>query len=194
MRHMLAFIVVAAATCYALNAHADLKQYGEDLGTKARTVDSDGLAREPIQHALQAGCTVNNALEAGIAGDSKRFADDMDAARPLTGGINGPDFGTRSFDIFVHTAIPRTDADTTDKNQIQAIANTAAFHFAFIEVGGSSLYPTLAQRLRVLWSCESCSVSARPRPCISRPGRTRPAMRMPALGPRPIRRLRCLTQ
>jgi hypothetical protein len=46
-----------------------------------------------------------------------------------------------------HTAIPRTDADTTDKNQIQAIANTAAFHFAFIEVGGSSLYSTLAQRV-----------------------------------------------
>jgi hypothetical protein len=75
----------------------------------------------------------------------RQAADDMDAARPLTGGINGPDFGTRPFDILVHTAIPRTDADTTDKNQIQAIANTAAFHFAFIEVGGSSRYPTLAQ-------------------------------------------------
>jgi hypothetical protein len=46
-----------------------------------------------------------------------------------------------------HTAIPRTDADLTPKNHIQAIANTAAFHFAFIEVGGSSLYPTLAQRV-----------------------------------------------
>jgi hypothetical protein len=31
--------------------------------------------------------------------------------------------------------------------QIQAIANTAAFHFAFIEVGGTSLYPTLALRV-----------------------------------------------
>jgi Ferritin-like domain len=57
-----------------------------------------------------------------------------------------------------HTAIPRTDADTTDKNQIQAIANTAAFHFGFIEQGGTSLYPTLALRvtdptvLRVLLS------------------------------------------
>jgi hypothetical protein len=46
-----------------------------------------------------------------------------------------------------HTAIPRTDADTTNPTQIQAIANTAAFHFAFIEVGGSSLYPTLALRV-----------------------------------------------
>ncbi len=46
-----------------------------------------------------------------------------------------------------HTAIPRTDDDTKDKNQIQAIANTAAFHFGFIEQGGTSLYPTLALRV-----------------------------------------------
>lgn len=55
-------------------------------------------------------------------------------------------------------AIPRTDADLTPQNHIQAIANTAAFHFCFIEVGGSSLYPTLAlnvtdqEVLRVLLS------------------------------------------
>jgi hypothetical protein len=41
-------------------------------------------------------------------------------------------------------AIPRTDADLAPPNHIQAIANTAAFHFAFIEQGGTSLYPTLA--------------------------------------------------
>ena len=57
-----------------------------------------------------------------------------------------------------HTAIPRTDADTTDPNFLQAIANTAAFHFPTIEQGGSSLYPSLAQRatdvevLRILMS------------------------------------------
>ena len=45
-----------------------------------------------------------------------------------------------------HTAIPRTDADTTDPNFLQAIANTAAFHFATIEQGGTSLYPAMAQR------------------------------------------------
>ncbi len=38
-----------------------------------------------------------------------------------------------------HTAIPRTDADTTDPNFLQAIANTAAFHFPTIEQGGNSL-------------------------------------------------------
>src|SRR5437899_3548075 len=42
-------------------------------------------------------------------------------------------------------AIPRSDADLTPDTHIQAIASTAGFHFGFIEQGGSSLYPTLAQ-------------------------------------------------
>jgi hypothetical protein len=45
-----------------------------------------------------------------------------------------------------HTAIPRTDDDTMDANFLQAIANTAGFHFATIEQGGNSLYPSMAQR------------------------------------------------
>ncbi len=45
------------------------------------------------------------------------------------------------------TAIPRSDDDLAPNNRIQAIANTAGFHFAFIEQGGSSLYPSLAQRV-----------------------------------------------
>ena len=45
-----------------------------------------------------------------------------------------------------HTAIPRTNADTMDPNFLQAIANTAGFHFPTIEQGGNSLYPSLAQR------------------------------------------------
>jgi hypothetical protein len=44
-------------------------------------------------------------------------------------------------------AIPRDDNDTKNPDQIQTIANTAAFHFGFIEVGGTSLYPTLALRV-----------------------------------------------
>jgi hypothetical protein len=46
-----------------------------------------------------------------------------------------------------HTAIPRTDADASNANLINAIAFTAGFHFAFIEQGGTSLYPSLAQRV-----------------------------------------------
>ncbi len=44
-------------------------------------------------------------------------------------------------------AIPRSDDDLKPKDHIQAIANTAGFHFAFIEQGGTSLYPALAQRV-----------------------------------------------
>jgi len=52
-----------------------------------------------------------------------------------------------------HTAIPVSDADLgvdangNISNHLQAIANTAGFHFAFIEQGGSSLYPALAQKV-----------------------------------------------
>jgi hypothetical protein len=50
-----------------------------------------------------------------------------------------------------HPAIPRNDADLGDPNNItphvQAIANTAAFHFGFIEQGGTSLYAAMAQKV-----------------------------------------------
>jgi hypothetical protein len=45
------------------------------------------------------------------------------------------------------TAIPRTNADFAPQAHIQAIANTAAFHFGFIEQGGSSLYATLSRKV-----------------------------------------------
>jgi hypothetical protein len=83
-----------------------------------------------------------------------------------------PDFGDTfpnaipSLGMNQHTAIPRSNSDLimdpTQPNGIgaftQAIASTAGFHFAFIEQGGTSLYPQLAQRvtnvevLRVLLS------------------------------------------
>ena len=44
-------------------------------------------------------------------------------------------------------AIPRSDADLKPTKHLQAIANTAGFHFATIEQGGTSLYPALAQRV-----------------------------------------------
>jgi len=44
-------------------------------------------------------------------------------------------------------AIPRTDDDLTPPDHLQAIANTAGFHFAWVEQGGTSLYAALAQRV-----------------------------------------------
>jgi hypothetical protein len=71
-----------------------------------------------------------------------------------------PDLGANiagPFTISNQPAIPLNDSDTppnvvvppapippgSPAQRIQAIANTAGFHFAFIEQGGSSLYPTL---------------------------------------------------
>jgi hypothetical protein len=52
-----------------------------------------------------------------------------------------------SLNVGQHPAIPRSDSDLKPADHIQAIANTAGFHFAFIEQGGTSLYPSLAQRV-----------------------------------------------
>jgi Ferritin-like domain len=70
-----------------------------------------------------------------------------------------PDFGAKlqgPFAIENEPAIPLNDTDTPPNQpapvpptspqqaRMQAIANTAGFHFAFIEQGGASLYPVLA--------------------------------------------------
>ena len=70
-----------------------------------------------------------------------------------------PDFGVNfkgPLTIENQPAIPLNDTDTPpnqpqpvppanpQESRMQAIANTAGFHFAFIEQGGASLYPTLA--------------------------------------------------
>jgi hypothetical protein len=70
-----------------------------------------------------------------------------------------PDFGAtfpQAVHIMNEPAIPVNDADTPpgmsqpvppvtpQSLRMQAIANTAGFHFAFIEQGGSSLYTTMA--------------------------------------------------
>jgi hypothetical protein len=65
-----------------------------------------------------------------------------------------PDFGDTlpqaipDLAVGQHPAIPRSDDDLTPPDHLQAIANTAGFHFAFIEQGGTSLYAALAQRVR----------------------------------------------
>jgi hypothetical protein len=72
-----------------------------------------------------------------------------------------PDFGARfpqAITIHNQPAIPISDADTPPnltaplppitpaQSRMQAIACTAAFHFGYIEQGGSSLYATLIQK------------------------------------------------
>jgi len=79
-----------------------------------------------------------------------------------------PDFGD-TFGQAVHItnrpAIPVQDPSLYTMNQIQAIANTAAFHFAMIEQGGSSLYDALSLKcssllaLRIVTSIEGSEVA-----------------------------------
>jgi hypothetical protein len=62
---------------------------------------------------------------------------------------DNPDLGgtfPQAIDLVNVPAIPRTDADFEPAEHIQAIANTAAFHFGMIEQGGSTLYSAMAQK------------------------------------------------
>jgi len=79
-----------------------------------------------------------------------------------------PDFGDtfgQAVDIVNRPAIPVQNQSLYTANQMQAIANTAAFHFAMIEQGGSSLYDALSLKcssllaLRILTSIGGTEVA-----------------------------------
>ncbi len=62
---------------------------------------------------------------------------------------DNPDLGgsfPQAIDLVNVPAIPRTNDDFGPADHVQAIANTAAFHFAMIEQGGSTLYSAMAQK------------------------------------------------
>src|SRR5438046_5223351 len=73
-----------------------------------------------------------------------------------------PDFifaqAVRTLAVGQHAAIPSTQSGLSHPKFVQAMANTAAFHFPTIEQGGNSLYPSMALRasnqqvLRILLS------------------------------------------
>ena len=81
--------------------------------------------------------TVNTSFYTRYRSDSKNpdFGDTFPQAIP---GLAAGQF----------PAIPRSDDDLSPRKHLQAIANTAGFHFAWIEQGGTSLYASLAQRVR----------------------------------------------
>jgi hypothetical protein len=62
---------------------------------------------------------------------------------------DNPDLGgtfPQAIDLVNVPGIPRTNDDFAPAAHVQAIANTAAFHFAMIEQGGSTLYSAMAQK------------------------------------------------
>ena len=65
---------------------------------------------------------------------------------------SNPDFGVtypQAITLKNVAAIPTSDADLNNPNpnHMQAVANTAGFHFGYIEQGGSSLYAAMSQKV-----------------------------------------------
>lgn len=54
----------------------------------------------------------------------------------------------RDLHLAQRPAIPRDDSELDDTSQVQAMANTAAFHFRYVEQEVSNLYTSLGQRMR----------------------------------------------
>jgi len=132
---------------------AFLKAYLESIGSEA--VDLSKFAHlqgSKAQGALNIG-RLTNLMQLTI--DTSFWSryrsitnPDFDPSAPFVQAVP-------SLNVGEHTAIPRTHFDTdgsdpatkTFTTHLQAIAFTAGFHFAFIEQGGTSLYPTLAQQV-----------------------------------------------
>ena len=130
--------------------HRFLNNYLESKG--ARTVDLNDFAILPPSQ-------VTGVPQKGRLTNLKQLTVDTTWFTRYRSATKNPDFeGT--FENAVpdlakgqHPAIPLNDGDLVldnsgnISNHLQAIANTAGFHFAFIEQGGSSLYPALAQKV-----------------------------------------------
>src|ERR1700686_3829794 len=152
---------IADNTDDEISHHRFLNNYLASKG--AKTVDLSEFATLPPSQ-------VKGVPNQGRLTNLKQLTVDTSWWTRLRSETANPDFGG----TFEHAvpdlakgrdpALPLNDGDLAlDKsgnitNHLQAIANTAGFHFAFIEQGGSSLYPTLAQKvsnlevLRVLLS------------------------------------------
>jgi hypothetical protein len=144
-----------------ISHHRLLNNYLQSKG--AKPIDLSSFAILPPSH-------VTGVPQNGRLTNLRQLTVDTTWWTRYRSALQNPDFGG-TFENAVpdlakgqHPAIPQTDAeaalnaDGTIPNHLQAIASTAGFHFAFVEQGGTSLYPTLAQKvtnlevLRVLLS------------------------------------------
>jgi len=141
---------IADNTDDEISHHRFLNNYLESKG--AKTVD---LSRFAILPPSQ----VTGVPQKGRLTNLKQLTIDTSWWTRYRSETTNPDFGA-TFENAVpdlakgqHPAIPLSDGDLgvdangNISNHLQAIANTAGFHFAFIEQGGSSLYPALAQKV-----------------------------------------------
>jgi Ferritin-like domain len=133
-----------------ISHHRFLNNYLASKG--AKTIDLSEFATLPPSQ-------VTGVPQKGRLTNLKQLTVDTTWWTRLRSDNANPDFGG-TFENAVpdlakgqHPAIPVNDgdlvlnADGSISNHLQAIANTAGFHFAFIEQGGSSLYPALAQKV-----------------------------------------------
>lgn len=149
-----------------ISHHAFLNNYVQSFG--AKPVDLSPFAILPPSQ-------VTGVPQTGRLTNLKQLKVDTSWWTRYRSAVQNPDLGG-TFENAVpdlaanpHTAIPLNDSDIAGvtqnpdgtfniPNHLQAIANTAGFHFGFIEQGGTSLYPSLAQKvtnlqvLRVLLS------------------------------------------
>src|SRR5579864_9268767 len=142
---------IADNTDDEISHHRFLNNYLESKG--ARTID---LSEE---FAILPPSQVTGVPQKGRLTNLKQLTVDTRWWTRFRSATANPDFGG-TFEQAVpdlakgkHPAIPVDDGDLalnndgSIPNHLQAIANTAGFHFAFIEQGGSSLYPALAQKV-----------------------------------------------
>src|SRR5246127_3598688 len=153
---------IADNTDDEISHHRFLNNYLESKGAKTVDLSKDFAILPPSQ--------VTGVPQNGRLTNLKHLTIDTKWWTRYRSETSNPDFGG-TFENAVpdlakgqHPAIPVNDGDLgvdasgNISNHLQAIANTAGFHFAFIEQGGSSLYPALAQKgtnledLRILLS------------------------------------------
>jgi hypothetical protein len=141
---------IADNTDDEISHHRFLNNYLASKG--AKTIDLSEFAILPPSQ-------VTRVPQKGRLTNLKQLTVDTTWWTRLRSATANPDFGG-TFEQAVpdlakgkHPAIPVDDGDLalnndgSISNHLQAIANTAGFHFAFIEQGGSSLYPALAQKV-----------------------------------------------
>jgi hypothetical protein len=144
---------IADNTDDEISHHRFLNNYLASKG--AKTIDLS-------QFAILPPSQVTGVRQKGRLTNLKQLTVDTTWWTRYRSGTANPDLGG-SFENAVpdlakgqHPAIPLNDGDLAldsngnISNHLQAIANTAGFHFAFIEQGGSSLYPALAQKVTSL--------------------------------------------
>ncbi len=136
---------------------AFLKKYLASKGASTADVD---LLDGPTFRTLQ-GSTAQGSSRKGRLTNLTRLTVDTSFWTRYRSSQNNPDLdpgftfsqAVKGLNVGQHPAIPRSDADTAGStllklsDHLKAIAFTAGFHFVFIEQGGTSLYPSLAQRV-----------------------------------------------